>query len=104
MCIRDRGIAEDDHLRSPAQRVQKRLCAGQRVDGGNGLLDLLQSKTVLFQNTQAPAHELVIVRLVPGRPLELRDPAGLRKGDPDLRKMCIRDRRRGAGRQRVQLG
>ena len=78
-------VADDDGLRLRAQLVQKVLCAGQRVDLRDHVLNLLQAQPVLAQDVHAPAHELVIIRLVARGAAQLRDPADLRKRDPDLR-------------------
>ena len=48
-------------------------------------LTTLSSVAVQFQNVNAPAHQLVIVRLVTGGAPQLRDTALLCEGDPDLR-------------------
>lgn len=80
-----KGVAEDDHLGLLPQGIQELPGTGQGVDGGDDLLDLLQSQAVLLQNAQPPVHQLVVIRLIPGGALQLRNPAGLCKGDPDLR-------------------
>ena len=79
------GVADDDGLGEAAQLVQEFLCARQRVDLGDGLLDFLQAEAVLTQNAEAPVHELGVIRLVPGGAAELGDAADLRKRDPDFR-------------------
>ena len=80
-----KGVAEDDDLGVLPQGVQKLLGPGERVDPGDGRLDLPDPKAVLLQNVQTPAHQLVIIGLIPGGPLQLGDAAGLGEGDPDLR-------------------
>ena len=84
LCKLLKGVAEDDHLGHGAQLIQKLLGPGQGVDLGDGGLDLLQTQSVLLQDAQTPAHELVVVGLIPGGALELRDAALFRKGDPDF--------------------
>ena len=79
------GVAENDRLRDAAQLVKKRFCPRQRVNFRNGILNLLQSESVLSEDIETPAHELIIIRLVPRRALQLRNSAGLRKRDPDFR-------------------
>ena len=79
-----KGVAEDDHLGHGAQLIQKLLGPGQGVDLGDGGLDLLETQPVLLQDTKAPAHQLVVVGLIPGGALELGNAALLGKGDPDL--------------------
>ena len=85
LCELLKGIAEDDDLGDGPQLIQERLGAGQRVDLGNGGLDLLQAQSVLLQDAQPPVHQFIVIRFVPGGPLQLRDAAGLRECDPDLR-------------------
>ena len=79
-----KGVAEDDGLGLLAQGIQEVLGARQGIDPGDGRLDLPQAQAALFQDAQAPAHQLVVIRLVPGGALELRDAALLGEGDPDL--------------------
>ena len=79
------GVAEDDDLGEGAKLVQERLGPGQGVDFGDGGLNLFQAQAVLLQDGQPVLHQLVVVRLVPGGALQLRDAAGVGKGDPDLR-------------------
>ena len=78
------GVAEDHHLRHAAQLIQKFLRTGQGVDLGDDVLDLPQLHALFPQQVDAPAHQLVVVRLVPGGAAQLGDAALLGKGDPDL--------------------
>ena len=78
-------VAEDHDLRLAAQRVEKLLRAGHGVDLGDRLLNLLELQAVLFQDGDAVAHELIIVRLVAGGAAQLGDAARLGEGDPDFR-------------------
>ena len=78
------GVGNHDNLSAVAQLVQEFLCTGQWVDGGNGLLDLLEAEAVLSQNAQAPVHELVVIRFVARCALELGDAARLCECDPNF--------------------
>ena len=80
-----KGVAQDDHLGDGAQLVQKRLSTGERIDLCNRLLDFPESQAVFLQNSQAPFHQFVVIRLVPGRPPQFRNSAGLRECNPNLR-------------------
>ena len=80
-----KGVGQNDRLGFAAQGVQEFLRAGHGIDGGNGVLNILQAQAVLPQDAQPPFHQLVIVRLVPGGAFQFGDAAGLGKGDPDLR-------------------
>ena len=78
-------ITDNDDLTKLTKLIQELLRTRKRIDLLDGLLDLLQSQSMFLQDPDSPAHQLIIIRLVPRRPLKLRDPAGLRKRDPDLR-------------------
>ena len=80
-----KGVAEDDDLGLLPKGVQKLLGSGERVDLGDGVLDLPNPKAMLLQNAQTPVHQLVIIGLIPGGALQFGDSAGLGEGDPDLR-------------------
>ena len=58
---------------------------GEGIDLCDNLLNFFQSKTMLLQNPKSPVHQLIIIRLITGSFLQLRDAAGLCKCDPDLR-------------------
>ena len=72
-----KGIAQNNHLGGGPQLVQKRLGAGQRINLGDGVLDLLEPQAVLLQDAQPPGHQLVVIRLIPGGAPQLRNAAGL---------------------------
>ena len=72
-----KGIAQNNHLCGGPQLVQKRLGAGQRINLGDGVLDLLEPQAVLLQDAQPPGHQLVVIRLIPGGAPQLRNAAGL---------------------------
>ncbi len=79
------GIRQDDDLGLFPKRVEELFGAFERLDGGDDLLDLFETETVLLQKVDAVLHELVVVRLVAGRALEFGNAGGLRERDPDLR-------------------
>ena len=55
-CKLGEGIAEDDNLGLRTQLIQKFLCTRNRINFGNGFLDLLQSKSVFLQDIQTIFH------------------------------------------------
>ena len=79
------GVAQNDDLREAAELIEKLFCARHRVYGRNGVLNLLKSQAVLLQNIDAVAHQLIVIRLISGGTLELRNARRLRKCNPDLR-------------------
>ena len=78
------GVAQDDDLRERAQLVEELAGAGQRLERGDDLLDVLDPQAVLAQDVDAVLHELVVVGLVAGGALELGDASSLGELDPDL--------------------
>ena len=84
-CKLCKGITDQYHLGKRSQLIQKFLCSRKGIDLCNSLLDLFQSQTMFFQNSKSPVHQLIIIRLITGCSLELRDSACLCKCDPDLR-------------------
>ena len=77
-------IGNNDHLGDGPQLVEELLRAGHGVDLCDGVLDLLQTKAVLLEDTKAPLHQLVVIRLVTGGALQLRDSACFCECDPDF--------------------
>ena len=69
---------------SVAELVEELLGAGQGLHRADDLVDVGQLETVLVEDFEPPAHELVVVRLVAGRAPEGIDSGLLGKGDPHL--------------------
>lgn len=78
------GVGDHDDLTAVAQLVQEFLCARQRIDSGDGFLDLLEAEAVLAQDAQAPVHELVVIGFIARCALELGDAARLCERDPNF--------------------
>ena len=84
LCELGEGVGDDDHLGDGAQFVQELAGAGHGIDGGDGVLDLLQTQAVLFQDVQTELHELVVVGFVAGGAGEFGDAGCLGEFDPDF--------------------
>ena len=84
LCKLLKGVAQDHDLRFFAQRVQKVLRAGQRVNFRDDVLHVFELQPVLFQNAEPPAHEFIVIGLIARGAAQLGDAAFLRKSDPDL--------------------
>ena len=80
-----KGVAEDHHLRFRPQGIQKLARAGHRIDFLDRFLNLPQAKPVLLQNPEPEIHQLVIIRLVPGRSPQFGNPGGFGECNPDFR-------------------
>ena len=78
-------IADDDHLSDASQFIQEFLCARDRVHLTDSFLYFLDSQVVLSEDVESVLHELVIIRLVTSRSLQLLDARCLGECDPDLR-------------------
>ena len=79
------GVRQNDHLDERAEFVEELLAAGQRVERADDVLDVGQLQSVPVEQVQAPPHQLVVVRLVPGGEAQAVDPGLLGHGNPDFR-------------------
>ena len=79
-------VGQDDDLHERTQFVQELLRAGQGPQRADDTLNVRQLQSVLVQDGQAPAHELVVIRLIARGAAQFRDARLLGHGNPDLRR------------------
>ena len=77
-------VAQEDHLRLGAERVEEVLRAGERVDAGDHLPDAAQAEAVLAQDAEPEAHELAVVGLVAGGAAQFGEADRVGERDPDF--------------------
>ena len=79
------SIREDDDLGERAQFAQERQPAVQRPERADHLLNVGELQTMLVEDLEPSAHELVVVRFLASGAAEFLEAGLLGDGDPDFR-------------------
>ena len=77
-------VAEDDHLRSRAQGVEKIAGTVHRRQSADDVGDQAHRQTLLVQDLQPALHQHVVVGLVASRAPQCLDTSAFGDSDPDL--------------------